>query len=199
METSPSKTKRAPTNVTGPVAWNEEVLAVFKDMGAQLGIVYDECKDHKDFLASCKALGVTRSHAMQEASRRRQESGASPSKKSPAKERLTSLPEEASVLSTPPKRKGAKAKAEEEAPGAPEKLKSLPEIERLRSDTAKDLRLLAETLAEVTEAGMRYQIIKGVRYLVEITSLEVIEIEQIGSMGPRIGTLNEATGEIEAM
>lgn len=198
METSPSKTKRAPTNVTGPVAWNEEVLTVFKDMGAQLGIVYDECKDHKDFLAKCRELGLVRAGAMQEASRRRQESGASTSKKSPAKERLTSLPEEASVLSTPPKRKGAKAKAEEEAPGAPEKLKSLPEIERLRSDTAKDLRHLTETLAEVTEAGMRYQIIKGVRYLVEITSLEVIEIEQIGSMGPRIGTLNEATGEIEA-
>lgn len=195
METSPSKTKRAPTNVTGPVAWNEEVLAVFKDMGAQLGIVYDECKDHKDFLASCKALGVTRSHAMQEASRRRHEAaGTSPSKKV-----LETIPEEASAPSTPPKRKASKKAQEEEAPGAPEKLKSLPEIERLRSDTAKDLRLLAETLAEVTEAGMRYQIIKGVRYLVEITSLEVIEIEQIGSMGPRIGTLNEATGEIEAM
>jgi hypothetical protein len=194
METSPSKTKRAPTNVTGPVAWNEEVLAVFKDMGAQLGIVYDECKDHKDFLASCKALGVTRSHAMQEASRRRQESGASPSKKSPAKERLTSIPEEASVLSTPPKRKAAK-----EAPGAPEKPKSLPEIERLRSDTAKDIRLLSEWLAEVTDAGMRYQIIKGVRYLVEVANNEVIVLEHVGQMGPRIGTYNEATGEIEAM
>jgi hypothetical protein len=191
METSPSKTKRAPTNVTGPVAWNEEVLAVFKDMGAQLGIVYDECKDHKDFLASCKALGVTRSHAMQEASRRRQENGASPSKKSPAK---STIPEEASAPSTPPKRKGTK-----EAPGAPEKLKSLPGIERLRSDTAKDLRLLSEWLAEVTEAGMRYQIIGGVRYLVEDVSLKVIEIEQIGSLGPEIGRLNEATGEIGAL
>jgi hypothetical protein len=193
METSPTKVKRAPTNVTGPVAWNEEVLAVFKDMGAQLGIVYDECKDHKDFLASCKALGVTRSHAMQEASRRRHEANpsASPSKKMPAKERLATIPEE--MLSTPPKRKPAK-----ETPGAPEKPKSLPEFERLRSDTAKDIRLLTESLAEVTDAGMRYQIIKGVRYLVEITSLEVIEIEQIGSLGPRIGTYNEATGEIEA-
>ena len=197
METSPSKTKRAPTNVTGPVAWNEEVLAVFKDMGAQLGIVYDECKDHKDFLASCKALGVTRSHAMQEASRRRQENGASPSKKSPAKERLTTIPEEASAPSTPPKRKGSKKEAE--APGAPEKLKSLPGIERLRSDTAKDLRLLSEWLAEVTEAGMRYQIIKGVRYLVEVANNEVIVLEHVGQMGPRIGTYNEATGEIEAM
>jgi hypothetical protein len=193
METSPTKVKRAPTNVTGPVAWNEEVLAVFKDMGAQLGIVYDECKDHKDFLASCKALGVTRSHAMQEASRRRQLlTGASPSKKSPAKERLATIPEE--MLSTPPKRKAAK-----ETPGAPEKPKSLPEFERLRSDTAKDIRLLDEWLAEVTDAGMRYQIIKGVRYLVEVTSLEVIELEYIGQMGPRIGTYNEAPGEIEAL
>jgi hypothetical protein len=198
METSPTKVKRAPTNVTGPVAWNEEVLSVFKDMGAKLGVVYAECKDHKDFLASCKALGVTRSHAMQEASRRRQESGASPSKKSPAKERLTSIPEEASVLSTPPKRKGAKAKAEE-APGAPEKPKSLPEFERLRSDTAKDIKLLSEWLAEVTDAGMRYQIIKGVRYLVEVANNEVIVLEHVGQMGPRIGTYNEATGEIEAM
>ena len=198
METSPSKTKRAPTNVTGPVAWNEEVLAVFKDMGAQLGIVYDECKDHKDFLAKCRELGLVRAGAMQEASRRRQESGASPSKKSPAKERLTSIPKEESVLSTPPKRKASK-KAEEEAPGAPEKLKSLPEIERLRSDTAKDIKLLSEWLAEVTDAGMRYQIIKGVRYLVEVANNEVIVLEHVGQMGPRIGTYNEATGEIEAM
>ena len=194
MEISPTKTKRAPTNVTGPVAWNEEVLAVFKDMGAQLGVVYDECKDHKDFLASCKALGVTRSHAMQEASRRR----GGPPKKSPAKERLTTIPEEASAPSTPPKRKSSKKAQEEEAPGAPEKLKSLPEIERLRSDTAKDLRLLAEWLAEVTDAGMRYQIIKGVRYLVEVASCDVIELEHVGQMGPRIGRLNEETGEIEA-
>jgi hypothetical protein len=193
METSPSKTKRAPTNLTGPVAWNEEVLAVFKDMGAQLGIVYDECKDHKDFLAQCRELGLVRAIAMKEASRRRQE--VTGFTKSPAKERLATIPEEASVLSTPPKRKPSK---KEEAPGAPEKLKSLPEIERLRSDTAKDIRLLTESLAEVTDAGMRYQIIGGVRYLVEITSLAVIEIEQIGSLGPRIGTLNEATGEIEA-
>ena len=183
METSPTKVKRAPTNVTGPVAWNEEVLAVFKDMGAQLGIVYDECKDHKDFLASCRELGLVRAMAMQEASRRR----GGP----PKKERLATIPEE--ILSTPPKRKASK-----EAPGAPEKPKSLPEFERLRSDTAKDIRLLTEWLAEVTDAGMRYQIIGGVRYLVEVTSLEVIEIEQIGSLGPRIGTLNEATGEIEA-
>ena len=199
METSPSKTKRAPTNLTGPVAWNEEVLAVFKDMGAQLGIVYAECKDHKDFLAQCRELGLVRAGAMQEASRRRHEAGsASPSKKSPAKERLATIPEEASVLSTPPKRKGAKAKVEE-APGAPEKPKSLPEIERLPSDTAKDVRHLAEWLAEVTEAGMRYQVIKGVRYLVEVTSHEVIELEHIGQMGPTIGRLNEETGEIEAM
>ena len=194
METSPSKTKRAPTNVTGPVAWNEEVLAVFKDMGAQLGIVYDECKDHKDFLASCKALGVTRSHAMQEASRRRHEAaGTSPSKKV-----LETIPEEASAPSTPPKQKPSKAK-KEQAPGAPEKLKSLPEIERLRSDTAKDMKLLAEWLAEVTDAGMRYQVIKGVRYLVEVASCDVIVLEHVGQMGPRIGTYNEATGEIEAM
>jgi hypothetical protein len=145
-------------------------------MGAQLGIVYDECKDHKDFLAQCRELGLVRAIAMKEASRRRQE--VTGFTKSPAKERLATIPEEASVLSTPPKRKPSK---KEEAPGAPEKPKSLPEIERLRSDTAKDLRHLTETLAEITEAGMRYQIIKGVRYLVEITSLEVIEIEQIGS------------------
>ena len=194
MEISPTKTKRAPTNVTGPVAWNEEVLAVFKDMGAQLGIVYDECKDHKEFLAKCRDLGLVRAGAMQEASRRR----GGPPKKSPAKERLTTIPEEASAPSTPPKRKSSK-KAQEEAPGAPEKLKSLPEIERLRSDTAKDIRLLSEWLAEVTEAGMRYQIIGGVRYLVEDVSLKVIEIEQIGSLGPEIGRLNEATGEIGAL
>jgi hypothetical protein len=195
MEISPTKTKRAPTNVTGPVAWNEEVLAVFKDMGAQLGVVYDECKDRKDFLASCKALGLVRADAMKEASRRR----GGPPKKSPAKERLATISEEASAPSTPPKRKSSKKAQEEEAPGAPEKLKSLPEIERLRSDTAKDLRLLAEWLAEVTEAGMRYQIIGGVRYLVEDVSLKVIEIEQIGSLGPEIGRLNEATGEIGAL
>lgn len=194
METSPSKTKRAPTNVTGPVAWNEEVLAVFKDMGAQLGIVYAECKDHKDFLASCKTLGVTRSHAMQEASRRRHEAaGTSPSKKV-----LETIPEEASAPSTPPKRKSSKAK-KAEAPGAPEKLKSLPEFERLRSDTAKDIQLLADWHAEVTDAGMRYQVIKGVRYLVEVANNEVIVLEHVGQMGPRIGTYNEATGEIEAM
>ena len=192
METSPSKTKRAPTNVTGPVAWNEEVLAVFKDMGAQLGIVYAECKDHKDFLASCKTLGVTRSHAMQEASRRRHEAaGTSPSKKV-----LETIPEEASAPSTPPKRKGSK---KAEAPGAPEKLKSLPEFERLRSDTAKDIQLLADWHAEVTDAGMRYQVIKGVRYLVEMANNEVIVLEDVCQMGPRIGTYNEATGEIEAM
>jgi hypothetical protein len=194
MEISPSKTKRAPTNPTGPMAWNDEVLAVFKDMGAQLGIVYAECKDHKDFLDSCRKLGLVRAGAMQEASRRR----GGPPKKSPAKERLTTIPEEASAPSTPPKRKASK-KAQEEAPGAPEKLKSLPEIERLRSDTAKDIRLLSEWLAEVTEAGMRYQVIKGVRYLVEDVSLKVIELEQIGSLGPEIGRLNEATGEIEAL
>ena len=194
METSPSKTKRAPTNLTGPVAWNEEVLAVFKDMAAQLGIVYAECKDHKDFLAQCRELGLVRAIAMKEASRRRHE--VTGSTKSPAKERLATIPEEASVLSTPPKRKPSK---KEQAPGAPEKPKSLPEFERLPSDTAKDIRLLSESLAEITEAGMRYQIIGGARYLVEVTSLEVIEIEQIGSLGPRIGTLNEATGEIEAM
>ena len=194
MEISPSKTKRAPTNPTGPMAWNDEVLAVFKDMGAQLGIVYAECKDHKDFLDSCRKLGLVRAGAMQEASRRR----GGPPKKSPAKERLTTIPEEASAPSTPPKRKSSK-KAQEEAPGAPEKLKSLPEIERLRSDTAKDLRLLSEWLAEVTEAGMRYQIIGGVRYVVEEVSLKVIELEQIGSLGPEIGRLNEATGEIEAL
>ena len=135
-------------------------------MGAQLGIVYAECKDHKDFLDSCRKLGLVRAGAMQEASRRR----GGPPKKSPAKERLTTIPEEASAPSTPPKRKSSK-KAQEEAPGAPEKLKSLPEIERLRSDTAKDLRLLSEWLAE----------------------------EQIGSLGPEIGRLNEATGEIEAL
>ena len=197
MEISPTKTKRAPTNVTGPVAWNEEVLAVFKDMGAQLGIVYDECKDHKDFLASCKALGVTRSHAMQEASRRRQENGASPSKKSPAK---STIPEEAFAPSTPPKRKGSKAKAEEQkAPGAPEKLKSLPEFERLGSDTPKDLQLLTDWHAEFTEAGMRYQVIKGVRYLVEVASCEVIVLDEVRQMGARIGTYNEATGDIEAI
>ena len=194
MEISPSKTKRAPTNPTGPMAWNDEVLAVFKDMGAQLGIVYAECKDHKDFLDSCRKLGLVRAGAMQEASRRR----GGPPKKSPAKERLTTIPEEASAPSTPPKRKSSK-KAQEEAPGAPEKLKSLPEIERLRSDTAKDLRLLSEWLAEVTEAGMRYQIIGGVRYVVEEVSLKVIELEQIGSLGPEIGRLNEETGEIEAL
>ena len=195
METSPSKTKRAPTNVTGPVAWNEEVLAVFKDMGAQLGIVYAECKDHKDFLASCKTLGVTRSHAMQEASRRRHEAaGTSPSKKV-----LETIPEEASAPSTPPKRKGSKKAEEQKAPGAPEKLKSLPEFERLRSDTAKDIQLLADWHAEVTDAGMRYQVIKGVRYLVEVANNEVIVLEHVGQMGPRIGTYNEATGEIEAM
>ena len=195
METSPSKTKRAPTNVTGPVAWNEEVLAVFKDMGAQLGIVYAECKDHKDFLASCKALGVTRSHAMQEASRRRHEAaGTSPSKKV-----LETIPEEASAPSTPPKRKGSKKAEEQKAPGAPEKLKSLPEFERLRSDTAKDIQLLADWHAEVTDAGMRYQVIKGVRYLVELATNEVITLDYVGQMGPRIGTLNEETGEIEVM
>ena len=194
MEISPSKTKRAPTNPTGPMAWNDEVLAVFKDMGAQLGIVYAECKDHKDFLDSCRKLGLVRAGAMQEASRRR----GGPPKKSPAKERLTTIPEEASAPSTPPKRKASK-KAQEEAPGAPEKLKSLPEIERLRSDTAKDIRLLSEWLAEVTEAGMRYQIIGGVRYVVEEVSLKVIELEQIGSLGPEIGRLNEATGEIGAL
>ena len=194
METSPSKTKRAPTTGTGPVAWNEEVLAVFKDMGAQLGIMYAECKDHKDFLASCKTLGVTRSHAMQEASRRRHEAaGTSPSKKV-----LETIPEEASAPSTPPKRKSSKAK-KAEAPGAPEKLKSLPEFERLRSDTAKDIQLLADWHAEVTDAGMRYQVIKGVRYLVEVANNEVIVLEHVGQMGPRIGTYNEATGEIEAM
>jgi len=186
METSPTKVKRAPTNVTGPVAWNEEVLAVFKDMGAQLGVVYAECKDHKDFLASCKALGVTRSDAMKEASRRRKEASAS-----------TSPSEE--ILSTPPKRKASKKAQKEEAPGAPEKLKSLPDIERLPSDTAKDLQLLADWQAEVTDAGMRYQVIKGVRYLVEIATNEVITLDYVGQMGPRIGTLNEETGEIEAM
>ena len=196
METSPSKTKRAPTNVTGPVAWNEEVLAVFKDMGAQLGIVYAECKDHKDFLASCKTLGLTRSHAMQEASRRRHEAaGTSPSKKV-----LETIPEEASAPSTPPKRKGSKAKAEEQkAPGAPEKLKSLPEFERLGSDTPKDLQLLTDWHAEFTEAGMRYQVIKGVRYLVEVASCEVIVLDEVRQMGARIGTYNEATGDIEAI
>jgi hypothetical protein len=194
MEISPSKTKRAPTNPTGPMAWNDEVLAVFKDMGAQLGIVYAECKDHKDFLDSCRKLGLVRAGAMQEASRRR----GGPPKKSPAKERLTTIPEEASAPSTPPKRKASK-KAQEEAPGAPEKLKSLPEIERLCSDTAKDIRLLSEWLAEVTEAGMRYQVIKGVRYLVEVASCDVIELEHVGQMGPTIGRLNEETGEIEAL
>ena len=186
METSPTKVKRAPTNVTGPVAWNEEVLAVFKDMGAQLGVVYAECKDHKDFLASCKALGLVRAGAMQEASRRRKEASAS----------MSSSEE---ILSTPPKRKSSKkVQAEQEAPGAPEKPKSLPEIERLPSDTAKDIRLLAEWLAEVTDAGMRYQIIKGERYLVDVASCEVIELEHIGQMGPAIGRLNEETGEIGA-
>ena len=198
METSPSKTKRAPTNVTGPVAWNEEVLAVFKDMGAQLGIVYAECKDHKNFLEQCKELGLVRSGAMKEASRRRQEVTAS--KKPPAKERLTTIPEEPSAPSTPPKRKGSKAKAEEQkAPGAPEKLKSLPEFERLGSDTPKDLQLLTDWHAEVTEAGMRYQVIKGVRYLVEMASCEVIVLDEVRQMGARIGTYNEATGDIEAI
>ena len=187
METSPTKVKRAPTNVTGPVAWNEEVLAVFKDMGAQLGVVYAECKDHKDFLASCKALGLVRAGAMQEASRRRKEASAS----------MSSSEE---ILSTPPKRKASKkAQAEQEAPGAPEKPKSLPDIERVRSDTAKDLQLLADWQAEVTDAGMRYQVIKGVRYLVELATNEVITLDYVGQMGPRIGTLNEETGEIEAM
>jgi hypothetical protein len=186
METSPTKVKRAPTNVTGPVAWNEEVLAVFKDMGAKLGVVYAECKDHKDFLASCKALGVTRSDAMKEASRRRKEASAS----------MSSSEE---ILSTPPKRKASKKAQDEQAPGAPEKLKSLPDIERLPSDTAKDLQLLADWQAEVTDAGMRYQVIKGVRYLVELATNEVITLDYVGQMGPRIGTLNEETGEIEVM
>jgi len=194
MEISPTKVKRAPTNPTGPMAWNEEVLAVFKDMGAKLGVVYAECKDHKDFLASCKALGLVRAGAMQEASRRR----GGPPKKSPTKELLATIPEEASAPSTPPKRKASK-KAQEEAPGAPEKPKNLPEIERLPSDTAKDIRLLAEWLAEVTDAGMRYQIIKGERYIVEVASCEVIELEHIGQMGPTIGRLNQETGEIEAL
>ena len=199
METSPTKMKRAPTNVTGPVAWNEEVLIVFKDMGAQLGVFYHECKDHKDFLASCKALGLVRADAMQEASRRRQElTGTSPSKKSPAKERLATITEEASAISTPPKRKGSK-KAQAEAPGAPEKLKSLPEIERLPSDTAMVLKLLAEKLAEITDGGMRYQVIKGVRYLVEVKTNEVLLLNESAEPGSAIGTLNEETGEIEAM
>jgi hypothetical protein len=196
MEISPTKVKRAPTNPTGPMAWNDEVLAVFKDMGAQLGVIYDECKDHKDFLASCRELGLVRSQVMQEASRRRHE--VTGSTKSPAKERLATIPEE--MLSTPPKRKSSKkVQAEQEAPGAPEKLKSLPEFERLPSDTAKDIRLLAEWHAEVTDADMRYQIINGVRYLVSVISREVIELEHIGQMGPTIGRLNEETGEIEAL
>jgi hypothetical protein len=197
MEISPTKVKRPPTNPTGPMAWNDEVLAVFKDMGAHLGVIYEECKDHKEFLASCKELGLVRAGAMQEASRRR----GGPPKKSPAKkELLATIPEEASVLSTPPKRKSSKkVQAEQEAPGAPEKPKNLPEIERLPSDTAKDIRLLAEWHAEVTDADMRYQIIKGVRYLVSAISREVIELEHIGQMGPTIGRLNEETGEIEAL
>jgi hypothetical protein len=104
------------------------------------------------------------------------------------------------ILSTPPKRKASKkAQKEEDAPRAPEKLKSLPDIERLPSDTAKDFQLLADWQAEVTDAGMRYQVIKGVRYLVELATNEVITLDYVGQMGPRIGTLNEETGEIEAM
>jgi len=38
-----------------------------------------------------------------------------------------------------------------------------------------------------------------VRYLVEVANNEVIVLEHVGQMGPRIGTYNEETGEIEAM
>ena len=46
---------------------------------------------------------------------------------------------------------------------------------------------------------MRYQVIKGVRYLVEVASCEVIVLDEVRQMGARIGTYNEATGDIEAI
>ena len=65
------KEKRAPTNPTGPVAWNALVLHVFKDMAAELGVYYETCADHKDFLNKCKVLGLVRANAMKEASKRK--------------------------------------------------------------------------------------------------------------------------------
>jgi hypothetical protein len=61
------------------------------------------------------------------------------------------------------------------------------------------LKLLDEKLAEITEGGMRYQVIKGVRYLVEVKTNEVLLLNESAEPGSAIGTLNEETGEIEAM
>lgn len=70
--TSPS----AKRSNAGHQAWQSEVLAVFHEMGASRGVIVADCKDHDEFKKKCKAVGLTRLMARQEASARRARAGA---------------------------------------------------------------------------------------------------------------------------
>ncbi len=70
--------KRTNPNHRGPTTWNDEVLLVFKELAEGRGVIYDKCKNHKDFLKQTKLKGLNRLHAMAEASARRKRAGLSP-------------------------------------------------------------------------------------------------------------------------
>ena len=69
---------------TGPAVWNAMVLDVHKELALEAGVIYEEYASHKAFLAASKAIGIVRSDAMQEASRRK---AAAAGKKSGVEER----------------------------------------------------------------------------------------------------------------
>lgn len=72
------------STATGPAAWNAMVLDVHKELALEAGVIYEEYACHKAFLAASKAVGIVRSDAMQEASRRK---AAAAGKKSGVEER----------------------------------------------------------------------------------------------------------------
>ncbi len=71
----------------GPVAWNEEVLSVWMDMATEAGIDVSE----EDWRKQALALGISRTEAMQEASRRRGPKPETPAKKVSTKPAAPSL------------------------------------------------------------------------------------------------------------
>ena len=183
----PKKTKKEPTNASGPTEWNVFVHETLISMAAEAGIIQSDFESEAVFRKAVKDAGITRQMAMTEGSRRKAlMEGKDPDapkktrakKEKPASEMAAMKEKLAAGLSKLKKEKGPMVGGGAQ-PLEAEESQSVAEAES--EEEAEDAGLAAK-IADAKEMGWKMIKIEGVLHFLDKDTQAVYntELDQVG-------------------
>ena len=191
----PKKTKKEPTNASGPTEWNVFVHETLISMAAEAGIIQSDFESEAVFRKAVKDAGITRQMAMTEGSRRKAlMEGKDPDapkktkakKEKPASEMAAMKEKLAAGLSKLKKEKGPMVGGGAQPLEAEESQSVAEEAEESQSvaeeaEEAEDAGLAAK-IADAKEMGWKMIKIEGVLHFLDKDTQAVYntELDQVG-------------------